>query len=461
MRTKRVILLTLSAFFLLSPVVSFAIRALAQDTIEARPDTSQNADSAITTVTEDRAPYRQPLVYTLVVEGAIGAVTSDRVELAIEEAEEAGAELLVIKLNTPGGFTRPTWTICQDILNSAVPVCVWVAPSGARAGSAGVYITYVSHFAAMAPTTNIGAAHPVAGGGQDVDSVMNEKITNDAVAQIRAAAERRGRNADWAEDAVRRSVSITDREALEKDVIDIIAKDMTDLLDQIHGKEIEMAWGTKTMSLENPQLEELEISFVHKILKVITDPDIAFILFSIGSLGILIELYNPGAILPGVVGAISLILAFYAFQTLPINYAGLALIVLAIVLFIAEVKIVSHGLLTVGGVISFFFGGLMLVDTVDPNLRVSMSVLITVVVLVSLTAVAMLWLVVKAHRNRPVGGLDSMTGKIGQMRTNNMVYIDGALWKVDAGEELAVGDKVEVVGMDKLILNVKKIESDK
>jgi membrane-bound serine protease (ClpP class) len=460
MRTRKAILLTLSTFLLLSPIISFAVRALAEDTSGVRPDTVA-ADTAIRTITEDRAPYRQPLVYTMVVEGAIGAVTSDRVQMAIEEAEAAGAELLVIKLNTPGGFTRPTWTICQDILNSAVPVCVYVAPSGARAGSAGVYITYVSHFAAMAPTTNIGAAHPVAGGGQEVDSVMNEKITNDAVAQIRAAAERRGRNAEWAEDAVRRSVSITDREALEKGVIDIVAKDLTDLLNQIHGRDIEMAWGTKTMSLKDPAVRELKISLVHKILKVITDPDIAFILFSLGSLGILIELYNPGAILPGVVGAISLILAFYAFQTLPINYAGLALILLAIVLFIAEVKIVSHGLLTIGGVVSFFFGGLMLIDTVDPNLRVSLSVLITVAVLVGLTAAAMLWLVVKAHRHRPVSGSDSMTGKTGKMRTNNMMYVDGALWKVDSDEELTAGDAVEVIGMDKLILKVKKIESGK
>lgn len=460
MRTRSIIILALCAFFLISPIVSFALRALAQDTTQEQTDTT-GVDTTVETVVEDRAPYDEPLVYTMVVEGAIGAVTNDRVEMAIEEAEDAGAELLVIKLNTPGGFTRPTWAICQDILNSSVPVCVYVAPSGARAGSAGVYITYASHFAAMAPTTNIGAAHPVGGGGQDVDSVMNEKITNDAVAQIRAAAERRGRNADWAEDAVRQSVSITDKEALELNVIDIIAKDLSDLLDQIHGREIEMPWGMKTMSLKNPDIEKLEISFVHKILKVVTDPDIAFILFSIGSLGILIELYNPGAILPGVVGAISLILAFYAFQTLPINYAGLALILLAIALFIAEVKIASHGILGIGAAVSFFFGGLMLIDTVDPNLRISLSVLITVVVLVSLTAFGMIWLVIKAHRNRPTMGEAGMVGKNGTMRTNNMVYIDGALWKVSSDEDLAAGDKVEVVGMDKLILNVKKVESGK
>ena len=292
------------------------------------------------------------LVLRMYIEGAIGAVTDDRIADAIEQAEEDGAELLIIYLDTPGGFTKPTWAITKRILNSPVPVCIYIAPSGARAGSAGVYMTYAAHFAAMAYSTNIGAAHPVSGDGQKIDSVMNEKITNDAAAQIKAFADKRHRNAKWAEQAVRQSVSITDKEALDSNVIDIRAEDYDDLLKQLNGRKTEVPAGEKILNLLGARTKDVKHTFVQKLLEIITSPDVAFILFSIGGLGIVLELYNPGAILPGVVGAICLILAFYSFQTLPINYAGVLLIILAIILFIAEVKVVSHGLLTVGGVVA-------------------------------------------------------------------------------------------------------------
>jgi len=417
MRTKHFVLLVLLGFFLLSPVISFSLKtAFAQDSSFVT-DTGSTADFDSTTDTGSTAdfdstllPVDRPIVYTLIIDGAIGTVTNDRIELAIELADENDAELLVIFLDTPGGFTKPTWSICKAILNSPVPVCIYIAPPGARAGSAGVYMTYSAHFAAMAPSTNIGAAHPVAGGGQKPDSVMNEKITNDAVAQIRAAAERRGRNAEWAEQAVRESTT-----------------------------------------------RELGISWIHTILELITQPDIAFILFSIGSLGILLELYNPGAILPGVVGTISLVLAFYAFQALPINYAGLALILLAIIMFIAEIKIISHGLLTIGGLISFFFGGLMLIDTVDPSLQVSKTILITVIVCVGAAVVLATYLVVKAARHTPFIGREGMVGKTAEVRSDGFVHVDGALWKATSEEALATGDQVEIVAVNKLILKVKKL----
>ncbi len=399
----------------------------------------------------------QPLVYTLPITGAIGTVTDDRIAAALELAEENRAELLVIFLDTPGGFTKPTWSICKRILNAAVPVCVYIAPSGARAGSAGVYMTYAAHFAAMAPSTNIGAAHPVAGTGEKIDSVMNQKITNDAVAQIKAAAQKRRRNVEWAEKAVRESVSITDQEALELNVINFRADNLDDLLAQLDGKEIEVTTGTKKIRTRNARVEEIKTSFVHRFLEVITQPDIALILFSIGGLGIILELYNPGAILPGVVGAISLILAFYSFQTLPINYAGLALIILAMILFIAEIKVVSHGLLTVGGIISFFLGGLMLVDTIDPSLKVSLSLLITISICIGVTVILAAWLVWKAARNKPFIGKEGFIGKIGEVRPHGFVFVEGALWKAVSDEELEVGSKVEVVGLDNLTLKVKKV----
>jgi membrane-bound serine protease (ClpP class) len=309
----------------------------------------------------------------------------------------------------------------------------------------------------MAPSTNIGAAHPVSGSGEEIDSVMNEKITNDAAAQIRAAAARRGRNAEWAERAVRESVAITDVEALDSNVIDIRAVDLEDLLAQIDGRDVELPDGDRVMALKDAVTENIETSWAFKFLDIITQPDIAFILFSIGSLGLMLELYNPGSIFPGVVGAISLILAFYAFQTLPINYAGVALIVLAIILFIAEIKVVSHGLLTVGGLISLFLGGLMLIDTVDPNLGVSLSVLVTVVVCVGVVVIAAGWLIIKASKRQVFTGFEGMIGKIAEVRRTDYVYVEGALWKarrVD-NEPLTVGAEVEVVAVKGLVLKVK------
>ncbi|MGH8015631.1 MAG: NfeD family protein, partial [Candidatus Zixiibacteriota bacterium] len=319
-----------------------------------------------------------------------------------------------------------------------------------------VYMTYAAHIAAMAHSTNIGAAHPVAGGGEEIDSVMNEKITNDAVAQIKAAAQKRGCNAEWAEKAVRESVSIPDSEALALHVIDVRARNLDELFGQIDGREIDLPLGKKKLALKDPLVKEIKISLVHKILDIITQPDVAFILMSIGGLGIILELYNPGSIFPGVVGAIALILAFYSFQTLPINYAGLALILLAAILFIAEIKVVSHGLLTVGGVISLFLGGLMLIDTVDPSLRISKSVLISVVLFVGVVVFLVFRLVYKASRHRPFTGSEGMVGRIGEMRSGGFVFVEGALWKAESDEPLEAGSKVEVVAVSDLLLKVRK-----
>lgn len=398
-----------------------------------------------------------PLILRMYIDGAIGAITDDRIEDALEKAEDQGAVLLIIYMDTPGGFTKPTWAITKRILNSPVPVCVYIAPSGARAGSAGVYITYAAHFAAMAYSTNIGAAHPVGAEGQKIDSVMNEKITNDAVAQIKAFADRRKRNVNWAERAVRQSVSITDKEALDSNVIDIRAENYDDLLKQLEGRKTEVPLGEKVMHLAGARTVDVKHTFIQKMLEIITSPDVAFILFSIGGLGIVLELYNPGSILPGVVGAISLILAFYAFQTLPINYAGVMLILLAIILFIAEIKVVSHGILTVGGVIALILGGMMLVNTSDPNLQVSRSLLVTIAILVGAVLIFVLWLVMKVRRSAPFIGEKALIGKKGVIQREGYVFVNGALWKATSDEMIEIGSNVEIIDVDNMTLKVRKL----
>ncbi|MFZ1683864.1 MAG: nodulation protein NfeD [Candidatus Zixiibacteriota bacterium] len=457
MRSK--VLLALFGLLLLSMVISSTLRLVAiADTPRINADSSKGMPNILSTPpVAPMANMPKPIIYRMKIEGAIGAVTDDRITDALDKCERDSAQLLVIILDTPGGFTRPTWSITKKILNSATPVCVYIAPSGARAGSAGVYITYSSHFAAMAFSTNIGAAHPVGGQGEEIDSIMNEKVTNDAAAQIKAFAEKRHRNATWAEAAVRQSVSITDHEALDSNVIDIRAKDYDDLISQIDGRETEVPAGNRKMALAGAETRDIELTFIQKLLEIITQPDVAFILFSIGGLGIVIELYNPGSIFPGIIGAICLILAFYSFQTLPINYAGVALILLAIVLFIVEIKVVSHGLLTAGGILALILGGMLLVDDADPSLHVSWSILITIAVLMGGTLIFVMLMALKASRRRVVTGETALIGKIGTVHKDQYVYVEGALWKYWSDENLDVDDRVEVIKTDQLTLKVKRI----
>ena len=446
MKTKSCILIALCSLFFIAPIISLSFRTASANDITFEDSTVELTTEAV-----------EALIYQLDIEGAIGTVTNDRVDEAIELAEEEDAELLLITMNTPGGFSNATRKICSSILNSEVPVCVYVSPSGSHAGSAGVYITYASHIAAMAHSTNIGSAHPVSGDGQEVDSIMNEKVTNDAVAQIKSYAEKRGRNVEWAEKAVRESVNITDKEALELNVIEIRAESIEDLLNQLDGRKVETKDGEKVLDLAKRKIIIQEMTFAQKILKLISDPNIVFILMSIAMLGITLELYNPGAILPGVVGVISLILILYASQTLPFNYAGIALILFAAILFIAEIKIVSHGLLTIGGLISLFLGGTMLIDTVDPNLQVSTSLLVSVVFIIGICLAGALMLLIKDRKRKPFIGNAGMIGRIAEVRNAGMVYVDGALWRIDPDEEFSKGEKVEIIAVDKLKLKVKKL----
>jgi membrane-bound serine protease (ClpP class) len=347
--------------------------------------------------------------------------------------------------------------ICQRLLNAEIPVIVWVGPTGARAASAGVFITLAAHVAAMAPATNIGAAHPVAvGGGVDKESLR--KIENDAAAFVRTIALERGRNADWAEKAVRQSVSITEREAVKLNVVDLVAESIPDLLAKIDGRTVKTPKGPVTLATKGVVAKPIEIGVRDRFLNVITDPNVAYVLMMLGTLGLIFELSNPGAVLPGVIGGISLILAFFAFQSLPINFAGMLLILFAIVLFIAEVKVVSHGVLGTGGVVAMALGSLMLYDAPEAGFRVSWWVITPTVAVTSGIFLFALTAGVRALARRPQLGAEALVGKTatayGPLTPEGQVKLQGEIWRAVADGSVADGAPVRVVGVDGLTLRV-------
>jgi membrane-bound serine protease (ClpP class) len=396
-------------------------------------------------------------VATVVVDGVISPVTLRLVETAIARAKASGAQALVIQLDTPGGLERSMRAICQRLLSAEIPVIVWVGPTGARAASAGVFITMAAHVAAMAPATNIGAAHPVAvGGGVDKESLR--KVENDAAAFIRTVALERGRNADWAEKAVRQSVSITERDAVRLKVVDLVADSIPDLMTKLDGRTVKTARGAVTLATRDAVVKPIEVGFRDRVLAVITDPNVAYVLMMLGTLGLIFELSNPGAILPGVIGGISLILAFFAFQSLPINFAGLLLILFAIILFIAEVKVTSHGVLAIGGIVSMALGSLMLYDAPEVGFRVSWRVLVPTVALTAGLFLFALTLGVRAFRRRPLLGTSGLVGEIGVARgplePDGQVSVHGELWRAVADRPIADGTPVTIVDVQGLTLRV-------
>ena len=402
-------------------------------------------------------------VVSMKIDGNINPVAAQFIHRGIETARDQNAQCLLIQLNTPGGLLKSTRMIVGDMLASPVPVVVYVAPDGARAGSAGVFITLAAHIAAMSPGTNIGAAHPVGTQGQ-VDKVMDEKITNDAAAFIRTIAGNRKRNVEWAEEAVRKSISVTANEALRNNVIDLVAGNEQELLNRIDGRTIEMASGTTTLHTKNVRVTSLEMSLGERILDVLSDPDMAYILLMLGLYGLLFELYNPGAILPGVVGFISLILAFYSLQTLPVNYAGLALIIFAIILFLLEIKIVSHGLLAIGGVVALFLGSMMLIpaNPSSPGLKISLSIIIISTAVSALFFLFILGMGLKAQRLKPVSGMEGLIGETGEARDDlfpfGTVWAHGEAWNAKSvSGKIGKGEKVRIVGIEGLQLQVELI----
>ncbi len=402
-----------------------------------------------------------PHVVVAAIDGAIGPVTVSYVHRVLEAATPQNPECVIFTLDTPGGLDASMRSIIKDILASRIPVVIFVYPSGARAASAGAIISLAAHIVAMAPATNIGAAHPVAIGQGKMDEEMSAKVTNDAAAFARSLAADRGRDEEWAENIVRESISSTAKEVLELGVIDIIADDISDLLTKLDGRDVTIDDREMTLSTASAEVVEEAMSFREKLLAQISDPNIAYLLMLLGMFGIFFELQNPGAIFPGVVGAISILLAFFALQVLPVNYAGVGLVLLAIILFVLEIKIPSGGMLTVGGVVSMLIGSIMFIDSPLPFMRVSLSVIIPAVVFTALFFLFVVGLGLKAQRKKVATGHAGMVGEVGVARTDigegGSVFVHGEHWNAFSDAPIPQGSKVEVVFVQGLKVQVRQV----
>lgn len=412
--------------------------------------------------TQRPAPGGSPPAPVMVatIKASVNPVTADYLAWAIERAGEEKAGLLVVQLDTPGGLDQAMRDMVQEIIGSPVPVAVYVAPSGARAASAGVLITLAADIAAMAPGTNIGAAHPVSVGGGGMDNTMARKVENDAAAYARSLAEKKGRNPAWAESAVRESTSLTEKEALAKGVIDLVAPSLSDLLVAVDGRVVEK--GDRKVALRTKAAATIPVpmGMRHRILSALADPNIAYILMMIGIYGIFFELSNPGAVFPGVVGGIALLLGFYSLQTLSASYAGFLFILLAIILFILEIKVVSHGMLALGGIIALFLGSLMLFRSPsDPSLRISWSVLITMVAVSAAFFIAIISLAVRSQIRVPVTGDEALVGESAEAAADftgkGKVHVLGELWDAACDVPVRRGDKLTVLRREGMTLVVK------
>lgn len=405
-----------------------------------------------------------PQVYRIRVEGVIAPSSARYILRAIREAEEANAAALLVELDTPGGLLKSMDDITKAMLNARVPILVYISPSGARAASAGVFVTYAAHIAAMAPTTHIGAAHPVAIGtdGQQ-DRTVLEKVTNDAVANIRAIARRRGRNADWAEKAVRESVSISEEEAVGLRVVDLVADDARDLLKKVDGRTVEIDLGPTRLNTKSAVVRAIAMDPSERVLDLLSDPNIGLILMTIAIYGIIFELSNPGAILPGVIGAIALVLALASFAILQVNVAGVALIALSVVFFIADIKVPGHGVLTVGGILAFILGALLLTERQAPFLRVSVQLAVFIALLTGAFFLYAVGAGIRAQRVPVRTGREGLIGAEGVARTDlapdGTAFVQGELWTAEAepGVTIRQGDRVRVTAIAGLRLRVRRL----
>ena len=405
-----------------------------------------------------------PTIDVLHAKGTINPVLVDYIEGGINHAEEDNAVACIIQMDTPGGLDTSMRDIVKSIVNAQVPVVVYVSPSGARAASAGVFITMAAHVAAMAPNTAIGAAHPVAisaEGEAQMSEAMEEKIVNDAAAYIRSIAEAHGRNMEWAEKAVRESVSATEQEALELNVIDMVAPDLDALISQLDGWQVTMLDGSVvTLQTQETTINHIEMSWTEDFLYTIADPNIAYILMSIAMLGIMAEIFNPGLIFPGVVGGISLLLAFYSLGVLPVNYAGILLIVLALGLFIGEVLTTSFGLFTAGGITALVIGSLILFKG-GPLFKVDIGLIVIIVILIAAFFTFAIQRVIRAHRSQATTGREELVGKTAIVKValepEGTIFFKGERWKaiVEKGR-VKPGEEVVITKVDGLKLWVTK-----
>jgi membrane-bound serine protease (ClpP class) len=400
------------------------------------------------------------------LDGTIHAITAEYVEHAIDFAEKKGAAAAILELQTPGGVSESMRSIISKMINSKIPVIVYVAPSGSRATSAGFYITIAADVAAMAPGTHLGSAHPVFGqDSADTENTktMMKKATEDSVAYIKTLAERRGRNVEQAEKAVRESISFTESEAVKLKLIDFIARDVPELLKKAKGFSIKkMDGSTHILELENPKILTFEMTRRQRFLSLITDPNITLFLVSLGMMGLLIELYNPGLILPGIVGVIFLSLFFLSVQVVPINYTGLMLIFFGILLFVLELKVHSYGALTIGGLVSIILGATMLIDAPIPEMRITMRTIVMMTLLIAGTMAVLLTMVIRLHRKKPVTGVQGLLQEIGIVQTDidpeGQIFVHGELWKAVAPYRIPKGDKVKISSIDGLTLHVEKYQ---
>ena len=397
------------------------------------------------------------------LDGVISPASSSYLLRVVDVAEKEAAACLIFKIDTPGGLDISMREITKRILNAKVPVVVYVAPKGARAASAGVFILYASHVAAMAPGTNVGAAHPVSMGGGQMDSVMIEKVTNDAVAYLRALAKERGRNERWAEESVRESASVDAQTARQLGVCEIIAEDENDLIEKLDGRKIVVGEEEMVLSTSGLTPREVRMTLRERLLLLLTNPNIAYVLLLLGIYGLFFELQNPGMIFPGVVGGICLILGFYSLHVLPVNYAGLALIILSAVLFILEIYVTSQGLLTIGGIVALVFGSLILFESDVPYLRVSWEVIMYAVIIIAGFVIFVLTLGLRAQFRKRATGSDGMVGEIGIAKTDvkedgGTVYVHGEFWNAASEELIKSGQKVRVTGVEGMILKVAVID---